>query len=112
MSETLVINILLGLLTAGVAFAGIRLTARQTRSQAQAAIVAVDAAAYERAKGIYESAIGQLQRENDDLRKQRDQAVDDREVLRADRNRTRDDNRALVTELLRHGGSWPPAKPG
>jgi predicted nucleic acid-binding Zn-ribbon protein len=69
-TASLTVEILLGLLTASVAFVALFVGLRANRAQAQAAETAVDAAAYQRAKEIYESAIGSLKDQTTDLHDQ------------------------------------------
>jgi predicted nucleic acid-binding Zn-ribbon protein len=66
-SASLVVEVLLGLLTAAVAVAALFSATRANRAQSQAAAAAVDAGAYERAREIYESAIGSLKNQTTDL---------------------------------------------
>lgn len=60
MTVTLIIQIVLGALPFITAFAAFHLSTRSTRAQAETAAKAVDAQAYDRARGIYEAAINQL----------------------------------------------------
>jgi peptidoglycan hydrolase CwlO-like protein len=69
-TTSLVVEILLGLLTAAIAAAAFFAATRANRAQAQAASVAVDAEAYGRAKAIYEGAIEALRSQTADLHEQ------------------------------------------
>jgi predicted RNase H-like nuclease (RuvC/YqgF family) len=63
MDSTVVVEILLGLLTVTVGFVTFIAASRTQRQQSVADQTAVDAAAYERAKEIYESALQTLHEE-------------------------------------------------
>jgi predicted nucleic acid-binding Zn-ribbon protein len=91
-STSLAVEILLGLLTAAIATAAFFAATRANRAQAQAAETAVDAAAYQRAKEIYESAIGSLKDQTRDLH---DQIVN----LQAEVSRVRTQSADLQTEV-------------
>jgi peptidoglycan hydrolase CwlO-like protein len=66
----LAVEVLLGLLTAVVAVAAFFSAQKANQAQARAQVTAVDAAAYGRAKAIYESAIEALQSQTADLHEQ------------------------------------------
>lgn len=70
MNATLAVEILLSLLTIGLSAAAFFAATRANRAQSQAAKTAVDAAAYERAKMLYESAIDTLKGQTTDLHDQ------------------------------------------
>lgn len=70
MSASLVVEVFLGLLTAAVAAAAFFSAQKANRAQAQASTIAVDAAAYSRAKQIYEGALDALQSQTADLHEQ------------------------------------------
>lgn len=57
MGSTVVVEILLGLLTFAVGFYAVRQNASQSKQSDKALAISVDAAAYERAKEIWESAV-------------------------------------------------------
>ena len=57
MTADRIIEILLALLSAAVGYASFRLSTKAGEAQDRATAVAVDAAAYDRAKELYESAI-------------------------------------------------------
>lgn len=92
MSASLIVEILLGLLTAFVAIAALFVGLRANRAQAHAAEIAVDAGAYQRAKDIYESAIGSLKDQTRDLH---DQVVN----LQTEVSRLRAQSADLQTEV-------------
>jgi peptidoglycan hydrolase CwlO-like protein len=70
MNSSLVIEILLGLLTAVVGYVAYRGSSKAATAQAEAIEADVDAKAYERAKTIYESAIDSLEGHVNRLREQ------------------------------------------
>ena len=72
MSLALAVDLTLGILPFIVGYATYRLSARSQAAHETAAGKAVDAAAYERARGIYEGAIAQLVREGEAARQERD----------------------------------------
>lgn len=102
MSAAVVTDIMLGVLTAAVGFVAFIASTRANREQAKARGLAVDAAAYARAKDIYEGALDSLKEEmermraetarvresNDSLRKSND-------ALRLEIHRLRDEVSAL-----------------
>ena len=72
MSQTVVVDLVLGVLPFVVGFATYRLSARTQQAADAAAGKAVDAAAFDRARGIYLSAISQLEHEADAGRRERE----------------------------------------
>jgi predicted nucleic acid-binding Zn-ribbon protein len=91
-TASLIVEILLGMLTVGVALAAYLAATRANRAQAQAATTAVDAAAYQRAKDIYEGAIDSLKDQTRDLH---DQVVN----LQTEVSRLRTQSADLQTEV-------------
>jgi uncharacterized protein with FMN-binding domain len=81
-SSAVVVEILLGLLTAVVAVAAYLSASRANREQAKAAIVAVDAGAYTRAREIYEGALGTLRVEVEGMRMEIVRLRESNELLR------------------------------
>lgn len=94
MSASLAVEILLGLLTFSVSAVALFLGLRANKAQAQAASTAVDAAAYQRAKDIYESAIDSLKGQTTDLH---DQVIN----LQTEVSRLRTQSADLQTEVSR-----------
>lgn len=70
MNASIIVEVLLGLLTFAVAAAAYFAAQQANRSTAKASTVAVDAAAYGRAKQIYEGALDALQSQTADLHEQ------------------------------------------
>lgn len=70
MTGQLITEVLLALLTAAIAAAALFFGIRANQAQAKAATTAVDAAAYERAREIYEGALGALKSQTSDLHEQ------------------------------------------
>lgn len=70
MDSAIVVEILLAVLTCVVGAVAFFASTRANKIQATAAITAVDAEAYTRARQIYEGALGTLQGEVEDLRKE------------------------------------------
>lgn len=93
MSTTLAVEILLALLATGLSAAAFFAATRANRAQAEAAETAVDAAAYQSAKGIYESAITSLRDQTRDLH---DQVVN----LQTEVSRLRTQSADLQTEVI------------
>jgi predicted nucleic acid-binding Zn-ribbon protein len=93
-STTLVVEILLALLATGLSAAAFFAATKANRTQAQAATTAVDAAAYERAKSLYESAIDTLQGQTGALH---DQVVN----LQTEVSRLRTQSADLQSEVTR-----------
>jgi predicted nucleic acid-binding Zn-ribbon protein len=97
-STTLAVEILLALLATGLSAAAFFAATRANRAQADAAESAVDAAAYQRAKDIYESAIDSLKGQTRDLH---DQVVN----LQTEVSRLRLQSADLQTEVVQLRGS-------
>lgn len=72
MTQTTVVDIILGVLPFLVGYATLRMTSRTANAAAIAEGKRVDAAAFERARGIYEGAISQLESELANVRTERD----------------------------------------
>ena len=70
MSQSVIVEILLAVLTLAIGVGSFIGASRANSSQAAQARAAIDAAAYERAKQIYESAIDTLQEQIKALREQ------------------------------------------
>lgn len=94
MNAQLAVEVLLGLLTAVVAVAAFFSAQKANRAQAHATTIAVDAAAYGRAKAIYEGAIEALQSQTADLH-------DEVGRLSAEVSRLRSANSSLSDEVGR-----------
>ena|ERR1700742_3675412 len=62
MTNSLIVEILLGVLAVAVGFVSFVGQNRASRAQSEVAVVNIDAQAYERAQAIYESAIATLER--------------------------------------------------
>lgn len=92
MSAQLFTEVILGLLTAVVAVAAYLSAQKANQAQAKAQTTAVDAAAYGRAKAIYEGAIEALQSQTADLHEQVEQ-------LSAEVSRLRSANTDLSDEV-------------
>lgn len=103
-----VITVLLAVLTGAVTFAGFRLSSGALSKQADAAKLAVDAAAYDRARGIYDGAIEQLQAENRSCRDERNSLREQIAALLGERSAWRLERERMIAEITRYGGSWPP----
>lgn len=89
MSIDRVIEILLGVITIAIGFTTFWLATKSTRIQSGAAVKAVDAEAFKRAKEIYESALDAVREElvetRSDLASARSELVDTRNDLAAAR---------------------------
>lgn len=92
MSSAVVVEILLGLLTAIVGIVTYIAASNANRMQAKVSMIAVDAAAYERAQEIYESALASLRT---DLANMREES----ERLRASNEQLRQEVFALRMEI-------------
>jgi predicted RNase H-like nuclease (RuvC/YqgF family) len=64
----LILTVLLGILTAVIAYSAYRLASKANTAQSNATKTAVDAEAYKRARELYESAIKTVEAEADRLR--------------------------------------------
>jgi chromosome segregation ATPase len=95
MTASLVVEILLGLMAAGVTSAAFFAATRANRAQSQSTQVSVDAAAYTRAKEIYEGALGTLRTEVESMRLEVTR-------LRESNDRLREEIAGLRQELGRH----------
>jgi hypothetical protein len=78
------VQILLGLLTAAVAATAFLSASRANREQSKASSAAVDAAAYTRAREIYEGALGTLRVEVDGMRQEIGRLRDSNATLRGE----------------------------
>jgi septal ring factor EnvC (AmiA/AmiB activator) len=72
MSPALAVDVVLGILPFVVGYATLRMTSRTASQAAQVEAKRVDAAAFERARTIYEGAIDQLESELGQVRTERD----------------------------------------
>jgi septal ring factor EnvC (AmiA/AmiB activator) len=94
MSTALIVEIILGVFTAGIAAIALIVGLRANKEQAKASSEAVDAMAYGRAKDIYESAIESLKEQTRALH---DQVVD----LQTEVSRLRTQSADLQSEVSR-----------
>lgn len=99
MSTATLVEILLGLLTAAIAYSGYTSARQATRTQARAAIVAVDAGAYERAREIYEGAILQMRSDMETVKEESSSLRKSNTELRDSNEKLRESNRALSAEV-------------
>jgi len=85
MNADRIIEIFLGLLTVAVGYSSFYLATRSAKVQGDASAKAVDAAAFERAREIYESALDAIRKEltdtRNELRATRDELNSTRNVL-------------------------------
>ena len=109
-----VTTVAIGVVTAVIAFATFYLAARAARAQHQAVVKGVDAEAYDRARGLYESAIDNLQEETRrleaqvaSLRAEVAQVHDQAALLQAEIRKLRSSNDALRRELIALKGGNP-----
>lgn len=99
MNADRIIEVLLGLLTLVVGFAGFWLASRSTGIQGKAAVKAVDAGAFERAREIYESAMSTLRGELNDTRSELASARSDLIAARTEIAGLRQDMARLEEEI-------------
>jgi predicted RNase H-like nuclease (RuvC/YqgF family) len=91
-SDSLIVEILLGLLTVAVTVAAFLSAKRANEEQSKSERIAVDAAAYQRAKEIYEGALDALHTEVNGLRTEVSR-------LRNSNNRLQDEVATLHQEI-------------
>lgn len=94
MSASSLIEAAVAVVTTSIAAAAFFQATKANRSQSQAAVTAIDAAAYERAKSLYESAIDTL---NDQTTHLHDQVVN----LQTEVSRLRSQSADLQSEVTR-----------
>ena len=117
MSDAHWIELLLALIAGIIGWASFRLSTRAVNAQSAAAAKAVDAKAYERAKDIYEGAIGQLREELTELRAEVERLRLANNELRTEVSKLRgfrveaehleETKGLLIAEIERLGGTWP-----
>jgi chromosome segregation ATPase len=95
MTTALAVEILLGLMAAGMTAAAFFAATRANRAQSQAVQTSVDADAYKRAREIYEGALGTLRTEVESMRLEVTR-------LRESNDRLREEIAGLRAELGRH----------
>lgn len=88
-----VVEVFLGIITLAIGFTSFWLATRSTRIQNVAAVKAVDAEAFKRAREIYESALDAIRKELEDTRKELDDT-------RKEMDETRKDLASARSELL------------
>lgn len=89
MSSQVVVELLLGVLTAMIAVATYLGAARAGKSQASTAIAQIEADAYNRARAIYEAAIDQLEEQVTRLQDQVDNLQEEVNLLRVSNRKLR-----------------------
>ena len=99
MSSTLVVELLLGLVTVVLGYNTFRSATQANREQSHAAVVAVDAAAYARARDIYESALDTLRAELVSTRDEIHSLRQSNDQLRAEIAPLRRSNERLQSEI-------------
>ena len=99
MSDALIVQILLGVLTIVIGVATYLSASRANQQQDRAATVAVDAAAYTRAREIYEGALGTLRVDVENMRIEIVAHRESNNALRVEIGSLRESNNALRGEI-------------
>lgn len=104
MTEPIIVEILLGLIVASVAFATFIMASRANKLQSKAVVVTVDAEAYTRARDIYEGVLNNLRSDIKDLRDSNKELKESNERMRLELIAVHESNNQMVDEIdqLRH----------